>query len=82
MSFSLLPCILISYEAPHYAVLYSLSPLPLSPNILLMTLFSDTLNVCPSLSVTDQVSHPYKITGKIIVLHILMFKFWREDILN
>ena len=24
---------------------------------------------------SDQVSHPYKITGKIIVLYILTFKF-------
>jgi hypothetical protein len=28
-----------------------------------------------SSNVSDQVSHPYKTTGKIIVLHILMFKF-------
>jgi hypothetical protein len=30
----------------------------------------------------DQVLHPYRTTGKIIVLHILMFKFLdnrRED---
>jgi hypothetical protein len=25
--------------------------------------------------VSDQVSHPYKTTGKIIVLHILIFTF-------
>jgi hypothetical protein len=41
----------------------------LGPNILLNTLFSNTLNV------SDQVSHPYKTTGKIIVLYILIFKF-------
>ena len=35
------------------------------PNILLNTLFSNTLN-----PVSDQVSHPYKTTGKIIVLYI------------
>jgi hypothetical protein len=34
-------------------------------NILLRTLFSDTLSLCSSLSVRDQVSHPYKITGKL-----------------
>jgi hypothetical protein len=35
-----------------------------------------------SLSVRPQVSHPYKITGRIIVLHILISKFLkrrRED---
>jgi hypothetical protein len=30
------------------------------PNILLSTLFSDTLNPCSSLSARDQVLHPYK----------------------
>jgi hypothetical protein len=32
----------------------------LGPNILLRTLFSNTLRICSSLSVRDQVSHPYK----------------------
>jgi hypothetical protein len=36
----------------------------LGPNILLSTLFSNTLSLCSSLSVRDQVSHPYKTTGK------------------
>jgi hypothetical protein len=31
-------------------------------------LFSNTLSLCSSLNVTDQVSHPYRTTGKIIVL--------------
>jgi hypothetical protein len=31
-------------------------------------LFLNTLNLCFSLSVRDQDSHPYKTTGKIIVL--------------
>jgi polysaccharide pyruvyl transferase WcaK-like protein len=33
-------------------------------NIFLRTLFSNTLSLCSSLSVRDQVSHPYKTTGK------------------
>jgi hypothetical protein len=57
-----------------------LSPFPvtsslLGPNTLLNTLFSNILSLRSSLSVSDQVSHPYKITGKIIVLYILVFKF-------
>ena len=37
----------------------------LGPNILLNTLFSNALSLCYSLSVSDQVSHPYQTTGKI-----------------
>jgi hypothetical protein len=37
----------------------------LGPNILLSTLFSNTLSLCFSLSVRDQVSYPYKTTGKL-----------------
>jgi hypothetical protein len=33
---------------------------PLGPNILLNTLFSDTLSLRSSLSASDQVSHPNK----------------------
>jgi len=47
----------------------------LDPNILLNTLFSDTLSLHPFLNVSVQVLHPYKTTGKIIVLYILIFKF-------
>jgi len=55
----------------HFPVTSSL----LGPNILLSTLFSNTLNLHSSLNVSDQVSHPYKTNGKIIVLYILIFKF-------
>ena len=44
----------------------------LGPNILLSTVLSNTLSLRSSLSVSDQVSHPYKSTGKIIVLYVLM----------
>jgi len=47
----------------------------LGPNTLLNTMFSNTLSFLSSRNVNDQVSHPYKTTGKIIVLHILIFKF-------
>ena len=47
----------------------------LGPNILLNTMFSKTLSFLSSLTVSDQVSHPYKKTGKIIVLYILIFEF-------
>jgi hypothetical protein len=45
------------------------------PNNLLSTLFSNSLSLCSSLSVRDQVSYPYKTTGKIIVLYIFFFVF-------
>ena len=44
-------------------------------NILLNTIFSNTLSFLSSLNVSDHVSHPHKTTGKIIVLYILIFKF-------
>ena len=47
----------------------------LGPNILLNTLFSNTLSFLSSRNVSDQASHPYETTGKIIVLYILIFKF-------
>ena len=47
----------------------------LGPNSLLNTLFSNTLSLRTSLSVSDQVSHPYKTTAKIIGMHILIFIF-------
>jgi hypothetical protein len=37
------------------------------------TLFSKTLNVCPSFSTKAQVSRPYKIRGTIILLYVLQF---------
>jgi hypothetical protein len=37
----------------------------LGPNIPLSTLFSNTLSLCSSLSVRDQVSHPYKKQVKL-----------------
>jgi len=65
------------HEAPHYvSFAIPLLPFPLSPNIRPNTLFSDTLSLRSSLSASDQFSHPYKITGRIIVLYILIFKFW------
>jgi len=55
----------------HSGVISSL----LGLNILLITLFSNTLSLRISLSVSDQVSHPCKTTGKIVVLYILLFIF-------
>ena len=37
----------------------------LATNIFLCTLFLNTLNLCSSLKVRDQVSQPYNITGNI-----------------
>jgi hypothetical protein len=52
----------------HFPVTLSL----LGPNIHLSTLFSDTLIVRSSLNVSDQVSHPYKTTSKIMILLFLI----------
>jgi hypothetical protein len=39
----------------------------IGPNILFSTLFWNTLSLCSSFNVRDQVSHPYKTAGKSIV---------------
>jgi len=41
----------------------------LDPDVSLNTLFSNALSPRSSLNVEDQVSHPYKTTGKITVLY-------------
>jgi hypothetical protein len=53
----------------------SCHPIPLGSNIFLSILVSNTLNLYFSLNVRDQVSHPYRTTGKIIVLYILICTF-------
>ena len=50
----------------------------LGPNILLNTLFSNTLSLRSSLNVGDQVWHPFKATGKILVLYILTCNIWQQ----
>jgi hypothetical protein len=55
-----------SYEAPHYAIfpnLHNVSSL-FSPNILLSTLFSNTLSHCSILNIRDQILRPYETRGK------------------
>ena len=47
----------------------------LGPNILLSTLFSNTLSLRSSLNVSDQVSHPYKTIGDVMALYNLIFTF-------
>ena len=46
------------------------------PNILLSTLFSNTLSLRSPLNEKDQVSHPHKTTGEINVLYIVILYFW------
>jgi hypothetical protein len=68
-----------NYEAPHYGFFSSLLSLHNSkyPKIQIFSSApcSQTPSMRSSLNVRDKVSHPYKATGKIIVLHILIFTF-------
>jgi hypothetical protein len=61
--------LLCSFIQPH--VTSSLS----GPNILLSTRFSNTLSLCSSLNTGDQVPHPQRTTGKVIVLYVPIFTF-------
>ena len=45
----------------------------LGPNIFLNTLFSNTVSLRSSLTVSDQDPNPYKTMGKIMVLYIFIF---------
>ena len=60
------------YSFLHSLVITSL----LDTNILLSTLFSNSLSLRSSLNVSGQVSHPYTTTGKIIVQYISIWNFW------
>jgi len=42
-------------------------------------MFSNNLSFLSSRNVSDQASHPYKTTGKIIVLYILIFKSLNQE---
>jgi hypothetical protein len=62
----------LDHEAPHYAVFSILPSLHLSS---IQIFFSNTLSLCSTFNVRDQVAHPYRTTDKIIVLYILFFMF-------
>jgi hypothetical protein len=47
---------------------------PLRPKYSPITLFSNTLSLFSSLNTSDQVSHLYKTTCKVIVLYVLIFR--------
>jgi hypothetical protein len=58
-----------SLSSSLYSFLHSLVTSSfLGPNNLLSALFSNTLSLDSSLKVSDQVSHTYKTTSKIIVI--------------
>ena len=56
-------------KAPRYVVSCPVTSSVLRPNIFFSTLFSNTLNLCSSLIVRDQVSQPYKTSGKTTFLN-------------
>jgi hypothetical protein len=51
-----------NYDPPHCVLHSPVTSSLLGPNILLRTLFSNTLSLCSFLNMRDQVSHPYKTT--------------------
>ena len=70
----------ICWGVQNIKLLVYISPLPvtlalLGPNILLSTLFSNTLSLRSSLNVRSKFHTHTKITGKVMVLYILIFIF-------
>jgi len=63
------------FSFPHYPVTSTL----LNTIILLSTLFSNALSLRPSLNVSDQVSHTFKTTGKIIIQYFSIFNFFVDS---
>ena len=51
----------------------------LTPNTLLSTMFSNTLSLCSSLNIRDQVSYPYRKTGKNCKLVYSNLYVFRKD---
>ena len=56
--------------APRYIISIPPLPLLLRPNIPLNTIFPHTLSFLSFLNISEQVTNPYKTTGKILVLYI------------
>jgi hypothetical protein len=48
---------------------------PVTSSLLGINILLNTLNLCSSFNVRDQVSHAYKTAGKIIALFVLFFMF-------
>jgi hypothetical protein len=66
----------ISYSSSLCSFLHSpVTSSLLGPNIPISTLFSYNLCLCSFFRKRDQVAHPYKTIGGIIVLYILIFIF-------
>ena len=63
--------LLIKHSPPCLFVTLSL----LGPNIFLSTLFSNTLSLCSTLSVTDQASHSYKKETNIFLYYFNLHTF-------
>ena len=65
------------HKTPNYVFFlhYPLSSSLFGPNILLSTLFGNTLSLRFSLTLSDEVSNPYKTTSKTVVRYIIIFVF-------
>jgi len=68
--------ILWSVQVTNLLIMWSSPPAISSlsgPNTLFSTIFSNALNLCSSPNMRYQVSHPYKTTGRSIVLSVWVY---------
>jgi len=71
---------IVDHEVIRYAVFSTLLlPRPLGPNIFLRTLFPNTLSLHPSLTVRDQIWHPYKKETKLVICVLILYSLFRAS---
>jgi hypothetical protein len=79
ISCSLITLFLLGEELWSSSLFNFLQPLPLNSSSVQRFPSAPCSQTYFSLYVKDEVSHPYRTTGRIVVLYIVIFTFWDAD---